>query len=793
MTRWCASGTAGVALLLTPVLAAAGTVLHVSPAGDDANPGTEERPFATPRRAQSAVRELTRAGLREPVTVRLAGGTYELSEPLVFGPEDGGTAEFPVTYLAAPGEGPVLSGGRRIAGWRPGPEGVWTAPVPGAREGTWLFRQLWVNGRRATRARFPDADALPPCFQLTGARLAEDLSSHTYSFPAGVLAPWRNLSDVEAVVFGNWEITRKRFETVDAAAGVAHMAGPHTRPHEAMMPEAGRWCYLENAREFLDRPGEWYLDRAAGLVAYWPRPGEDLTQAEVTAPVLTRILEVRGEPGRPVRNLHFAGLTIAFTDWPLPPGGYLGLQASHFVTGRAWNEAAPGRVEAAVRWDDADQCSFRDGALQHLGGAALELNTRCTRNVIEGNWVTDVSANGINLGGPRGETEVPRDTRIANNRIHACGVDYHGSVGVWVGLAQQTVIAHNLIHDLPYTGVSVGWQWNPDPTPARENTVEYNHIHDVMKRLGDGGGIYTLGFQPGSVIRGNHIHDVRRSQFAQAAPNNGIFFDEGSSGFRVEGNVIYATTGEPIRFNQTSAEALTWGPNRFGLRQLAPGKVGAALRCDGSTSFVEIPHAPELDPPELTAEAWFRIPEFATEGDTRQWLVNKNDDEWTEGHWGLVTNRDRLGAYLNIGGGQDNTISAWSPPGALSEGAWHHGAFTFDGRDLRVYLDGREVAAAAVNRPRTPGTLPLAIGRRQDGHTCFRGDLDEVRLYSRALTAAEVAARAASGGAPPPAGLPEAGHWGFDDKPDDSLEAIAAAEKAAGPEPAFRQRLGLEP
>jgi len=793
MQRCALSVVAGSLLALGAPLSAqvGGQTFTVSPAGSDTNPGTPERPFATLSRAQKAVQALTRAGLQQPVVVYVAEGTYELAEPLVFGPEDGGTTTHPVTYAAMPGAAPVLSGGRRVTGWRRGEGEVWTAPVPGVREGRLAFRQLWVNGRRAVRARTPNAEAQPPGLQLKGASLKQDLSEHTYTFPAGVLATWGNLTDVEAVVFGNWEITRKRFAAVDLATGVARMAGPHARPHEAMAPAAGRWGYLENAREFLDQPGEWYLDRGTGLLSYWPRPDEDMTAAEVIAPALTRLVEVRGSAERPVRNLHFRGLEIAYSDWPMPPGGYLGIQASHYTTGKSWNEAAWGRVEAAIRWDGADACSFRDGALRHLGGSGIELNTRCTRNTIEGNLVTDIAANGINLGGPSDETEVPKDTRVANNHVHACGLDYHGAVGIWTGFAQRTLIAHNLVHDLPYTGISIGWQWNPEPTAARENTLEFNHIYDVMRRLGDGGGIYTLGLQPGSVIRGNHIHDVARSQFAQAAPNNGIFFDEGTTGFRVEENTIYGTTGEPIRFNQTSDKALTWGQNHFGIRQAVPGKVGAALHCDGSSSFLEVPHAPELDPVELTVEAWFRVSQFATEGETRQWLVNKNDDEWTESHWGLVTDRQRLGAYLNLGGGQANMIDAWSPVKTITPDAWHHAAFSYDGKDLRVYLDGKQVAVTAANRPRKPGTLPLAIGRRQDAYSYFRGDLDEVRVYGRALSAPEVADRAAANGAAPAPALPVAGYWGFEDA-GDSLAVIREAEATAGPEGPYAERFASE-
>ena len=109
-------------------------------------------------------------------------------------------------------------------------------------------------------------------------------------------------------------------------------------------------------------------------------------------------------------------------------------------------------------------------------------------------------------------------------------------------LAEQAQVAHNLVHDLPYTGISVGWQWNPNPTPCKENLIESNHVYDVMNRLCDGGCIYTLGFQPGTVIRGNVFHDAHRSAYAHGgAPNNGIFFDQGSKGYLFEQNVIYIT------------------------------------------------------------------------------------------------------------------------------------------------------------------------------------------------------------------------------------------------------------
>lgn len=548
---WIAMVTC-VVLASSAFAAEGATEIYVSTAGADSNPGTREKPLATPAGARAAVRKLTAAGLKAPVTVLLAGGTYELAEPLVLGPEDSGTEQHAVTWSAAPGQTVVFSGGSRVAGWAKGSGEVWQTTVPPAKDGKWPFRQLWVAGRRAVRARTPNADAKSPCLQLKGSELSKDQKTHTYSFPPGTLKDWKNLPDVEAVVVGNWEITRKLFQTVDAATGVAQMAGPHIRPHEAIGPGPGRWFYIENAMEALDEPGEWYLDRSTGVLSYWPRGGEDLAKAEVVAPRLTRLLELKGTAERPVRNLHVRGISFLYTDWSPPPGGYIGIQACHFANGASWDKSPWGRIDAAIRWDYAEGCSLADCDVAHLGGCGIELATRCNRNVLEGNRIFDVSGNGVMLGGPTAEADVPKDDRIANNHVHACGLDYCGAVGIWVGFAQRAVIAHNEVHDLPYTGISMGWQWNPKPTPARENTIECNHIYNVMTRLGDGGGIYTLGLQPGSIVRGNHIHGVRRSSFAQAAPNNGMFLDEGTTGFTFEGNLIYDTAHTPLRFHQAT-------------------------------------------------------------------------------------------------------------------------------------------------------------------------------------------------------------------------------------------------
>ena len=560
-------------LLLTTILAItmflpafAADTFHVAPGGADANPGTAKAPFATLERAQVAVRQKIAAGLKSDVAVVIHGGTYRFNQPWGFGPDDSGTAEHSVTYAAAPGEKVTISGGRPVTGWETEGEGVYSAKVEGLPPGG-TFRHLYVNGRRARRARTPNKDAENPCLQLISAKLTEDLKHYSLRLDPALLGKWTNNGGLEIMVAGDWAINRLPIENVDTAKGVVTLKPPHAVGHQAIRPRAGRWCYFEGAPEMLDQPGEWVFDPKTAVLRYRPLPGEDMNLAEVIVPVVDeRLVEIKGTREHPVRNLRFRGLAFEHTGGKLPEIGYMGIQACHHGQGDDWKRPWA-RVPAALCFDYAEGCSIEDGTLAHLGGCGVEMVSCCHDNSIEGNDIYDIGGNGIMIGGPRGEENVPKNNQIRNNHVHDCGVEYYGAVGIWVGFAQRTVVAHNLVHSLPYSGISVGWQWNPEPTACKENVVENNHVHDVLNRLCDGGCLYTLGLQPGTVIRGNHFHDAARSQFAQGAPNNGMFIDQGSKGYLFERNVIYDTAAEPVRFNRCEREWHTWRDNHFGKKE----------------------------------------------------------------------------------------------------------------------------------------------------------------------------------------------------------------------------------
>ena len=536
-------GLLGMAFPLALLCGPAGAeewTLYVAPYGHDGwsgrlpEPNREgtDGPLASVSAAQATIRQRKQAGpLPGLVTVFIRGGVYELAEPLVFRPEDSGTEATPITYAAYPGEQPVFRGGRRLTGWKPGPGQTWTTAIPEVRNGTGYFYQLFVNGERRTRARSPNEGF----FRVAGlVDVPPEAPWHQgvdrFRFEPGDLKHWDNLSDVEAVVFHSWNTSRLRIATVDEGERIVTFTGASVFRPNAW--EARNRYYLENCREFLDAPGEWYLDRQTGVLTYWPLPGEDPATAEIIAPSLGQLVLWQGQPelGLWVEHLRLQGLSFQYADWSLGPQGYGDPQAA--VT-----------VPAALSATGARFCTVEGCEVAHIGTYALWFGRGCQYNRIVQNHLHDLGAGGVRLGedtmAPEDESE-PSHNEVVNNYIHDGGHVYPAGVGVWVAQSSYNTIAHNEIHDLNYSGMSIGWNWDDAPNRTHHNVIEYNHIHHVMREvLSDGGGIYTLGTSPGTVLRGNLIHDVLGYQ--PPGLGWGIYLDATSNGLLVEKNIVYNT------------------------------------------------------------------------------------------------------------------------------------------------------------------------------------------------------------------------------------------------------------
>ena len=511
-------------------------VFYVSRHGNDQWSGKVDRPnashtdgpFRTLVRARDAIRQLRTSGsLKSPATVYVRGGVYQLDKSLVFTPQDSGTTEAPVTYEAYPGETPVLSGGRIIAGWHKASEAAvpsparnhaWVAEAPKVKEGQWYFHQLFINGTRKTRARSPNRG-----FYYVDGEISATTPAHFRFYDRDIRPQWAKDGDVEIIALQNWAELREPIKSVDEATHVVTLAG--SRQHFA---EANARYWVENTLDALDAPGEWYLDRKTGLVYYYPEPKEDMSRAEAVASHLKQLLLFEGDAANNqfVSHIELRGLTFSYTDWSLPATGYADMQAAY-------------NISAAVEGRGARSCTIEKCRFIHLGGYAVALGEGSQEDRIAGNEMTDLGAGGVKIGDPKIPTGKQTETsgnQITDNHIHDIGIVYPAAVGVWIGQSSNNIVAHNEINDTYYTAISVGWTWGYGPTAARGNLIEFNNLHDIGRgMLSDMGCIYTLGVEPGTVERNNVCHDVSRYKYG----GWGIYTDEGSSDILIEDNVVY--------------------------------------------------------------------------------------------------------------------------------------------------------------------------------------------------------------------------------------------------------------
>ena len=516
-----------LALLLTVALPAlaAPYVVQCSPKG-----GIRSLPAA-----RDAVRALRAAGkVTGPVRVEIQPGTYRLQEPLVLQPQDSD-----LTFVGVGKQRPLVSGGEVITGFKQQAPGLWVAPVEYAAE--WPLRSLYVNGNRAILARSPNTGyfrTVGKALPFVGADGKEqDSSKQAFRFKPGDLQNWPDLTGGDAIVFYHWETGILPLKSVDEASQTVTFTGAFKWPFWS-----NQRYYIENVKAALDAPGEWYLDRQAKLLYYRPRPGEDMKTAQVIAPRLQQLVLLQGDPqaGTLVSNVRFENLELAHTNYVLEPEGHSDWQAA--VT-----------VNAAVQGVGAHGCGFDNCGISGLGNYAVWFERGCTDNYVTHCYIHDASAGGVRIGQPSvpAGPDVTRGNVVSNCLIRDLGKDFYGAHPVWIGHASYNTISHNEICDANYTGIACGWSWGYGPSGANHNIIEYNHLHDLGRgRLCDMAAIYTLGIQPGTIIRNNLIHDIY--DWAEGYGAGGIYPDEGSSQMVIENNVVYRTAsgGLTVHYGQ---------------------------------------------------------------------------------------------------------------------------------------------------------------------------------------------------------------------------------------------------
>lgn len=520
---------------------AASHILDVSPGG------------LSPQAAADKIRAARTAGDRARWAVRVKKGTYRIEKPLEM--------DAALSDVAWVGEdGACFSAGLPVTGWKDTGRGWWEAPIPRKADGQpAYFEMLWVNGRRADRARYPNGRE---CLPVKGSRQVPVTNSvtrmfaETVCFSNGVLKalgniPKEELGSAQMCAAVNWMFGRRILTGLDVEKDEASAFSKDDWGGWKNWVTANALVWFENIRSAFDAPGEWFYDTVDGKVLYRPLPGESLTSISAVAPSeVTQLIAVRGKPdsGAVVTNVIFRNLTFEHTTGR----GFFG------EVGRPtqWHQyQAAVQTDAALVFTGARDCRIRNCTVRHTGNYGMRFYDGCQRDSVVDCTLEDLGAGGIMMGSEvphvaKGEKLTRRIIRtlaprsVAFNVVSNCTIRHIGlfvpeGTGVALTHASDCKVIHCDIYDGYYSGVSVGWSWGFGGSVAQRNEIAYNRISDLGHGvMSDMGGVYTLGTSFGTHVHDNVIHDIYSRFYGAWA----LYADEGSEGIVFERNLCWNTT-----------------------------------------------------------------------------------------------------------------------------------------------------------------------------------------------------------------------------------------------------------
>jgi hypothetical protein len=505
----------------------------VSASGSDANTGTSvSSPFATIEKALGAVAKIDK-NVAGNTVLTINEGVYQLANPLAIDEFVGGNPKHPVTIKAALGATVKISGGVSIKDW------VKTSGKPYFQKTLTLseVRDLYVDGERRTRARTNE--------RITGLNwVLEGMSKVGMLIDQNKLPAIANTSQLEFHMQSEWRDAYVPIQSMTSRNGVWDIRSNRLNEVTSLtplpaVPSFTIPFFVENALELLDQPGEWYFDRTSKTIYYYPKLGENINNLEMLAPVLDRLIDIRGSRlSNKVRNVTIEGIQFAHTAWNLPSNeGWYGWQAAEHLVRPANVLTPPG----AIIINNASNIVIQNCKILNTAVSGIAMPNGVNNSRIEGCYFFDNGGAAIQVSNRdliainvEGE-EAPANDTLRNNLIVKAGAAFYGSPAISSYYTDRLVIDHNTILQSPYTAISVGFGWETISQTCKNNKITNNKIIDYLAICTDGGGIYTLGNQPNSLVENNYIKNGIRDWA-------GLYFDQGSAFFTVRNNVVENAT-----------------------------------------------------------------------------------------------------------------------------------------------------------------------------------------------------------------------------------------------------------
>ncbi|MFP5040205.1 right-handed parallel beta-helix repeat-containing protein [Parasediminibacterium sp. JCM 36343] len=585
--------------------------IYISTTGKDVWDGSFQKPFYSIEAGQRLVNNCIATCKYDSIKIIFRAGTYQLTNTLLINNNSNCKKPVPLLYTNYNNEKVIISGGRQLESkWikdnsNSQDNGVWKLVLPDSLANTWILNSLYCNNKLLMPAISDTLFTVGPLSQFAHSsgvydfagikRLMKDsiAAFSGFIFEDTDVNKMQGLINAKLIMYNSWETSWHSMFDADIKNRVMNLASPGLYPI-GFFAKKNRY-QIVNARQFFTKKNQWYFDSNQKTLYYRGDATTNPNSMKFIVPFLKTIVFINGSELNHAKNVSFRNIKFshAASIWGVheaePVSKYVyvaDLKKIHSSEGFSTAQASISCGQS-VMVQNADSCTFDNCKFTASENYGIHIGENTSHNIISNCGFVGLGGGGVivgfdNLANQIKFTNNSKDTAIkmgygtrftlkncpsynivTNCIIFNCGLVHLGTPGICLMHSNNTLITQNYIANLPYSGISSGWWLNPDKNSDANNVISYNNISNVMCKLADGGGIYTLNSQPSTVYKDNYIHDISRSKTATGSRNNGFFFDVNSAGFSVENNVVTGILNEDYRFNATDSTKIIFNHNFF--------------------------------------------------------------------------------------------------------------------------------------------------------------------------------------------------------------------------------------